>query len=967
MVRKPERSFVKPAFKIFCLGAAMSIGLAPFLQANPVDGQVTSGTASVAGQGTAAVTINQSSQTAIINWKSFSIGSGEVTKFIQPNSSSATLNRVLGGQTSVINGTLSANGQVFLINGNGILVGPGGVINTAGFTASTRDISDANFLSGNLHFLGNSDAGVQNLGTINAMGGDIYLIGKTVDNQGRIQASAGTVGLAAGDDVLLAQKNADGSTITVQATAGATAAPGKTGVSNSGLIQATSAELKAANGNIYALAINNSGSIRATTLKHQGGHIYLTSDSGTLVNSGTLDASATVQGGQGGTVLLKNAGGTTIHSGKIVAQGGQGGTGGNAEISGKAVQFTGTVDLTAQGGKTGNLLFDPENVTIQSTGSTTATGSGSPTDVYTGTSDDSVITVTDLENALATANITVTTGVADSKGSQAGDITVSDDVTWGSGNSLTLNAYRNINLNASLTNNGGAMITLRADNSGTGVGTVTFSQNAFLSTSGAVSIFYNPSVNPAGSEINQSSYVNPTEDYSAHVTGGGSLTAYMLVNTLNDLENVRNNLTGTYALGNDIDATATSNWNDGAGFIPIGFYDGESSSDGNAFQGTFNGQGYTINGIYINNPSSSGSGLFGDTGNSAVVENMTLTGVQVNGGYYSGGLVGVADGTFTNDSSSGVVSGTTYVGGLLGISYAAINSVSSAGSVDATGSGSNSVGGLIGYIQGGTLSNAYSTADVSVGSSSASIGGLVGSNGATISNSYSTGTISAGEGSSSLGGLVGENSGTIRNSFWDTDTAGSAISSGVGSGSSSGVTAATTAQLGSETFILDNARSEPTWDFTPGTGTWAISDGLPFLQGNSASSGSGSGPGTGTLPPLGTLPLATIQLINQVQAAQNDFARQASQPVIRLVEERIALASFSGDGINTGEAWGGALPDIGRGSFEGEMVTPANGFFGIVPGAVVTTPLPPGAVRQFEHAFDPGSLNELHHAAVGAP
>ncbi len=173
-----------------CLGLILSEAA---LQANPTGGNVAAGSAAIAGQGSSTVTINQASNRAIINWQTFSIGSGELTKFIQPSSSSAALNRVLGGQTSVINGTLSANGQVYLVNGNGILVGPGGMVSANAFTASTRDIADSDFLSGNLHFKGSGSAGVQNQGTIQALGGDVVLIGKTVDNQGTIEAQ-GTAG-----------------------------------------------------------------------------------------------------------------------------------------------------------------------------------------------------------------------------------------------------------------------------------------------------------------------------------------------------------------------------------------------------------------------------------------------------------------------------------------------------------------------------------------------------------------------------------------------------------------------------------------------------------------------------------------------------------------------------------------------------------------------------------------------------
>ena len=138
------------------------------LQANPTGGNVAAGSAAIAGQGTSTVTVNQASNVAIINWQTFSIGGGELTQFIQPSAQSAALNRVLGGQTSIINGTLSANGQIYLVNGNGVVVGPGGVISANAFTASTRDISDADFLAGNLHFTGSGNAGVQNFGKITA-------------------------------------------------------------------------------------------------------------------------------------------------------------------------------------------------------------------------------------------------------------------------------------------------------------------------------------------------------------------------------------------------------------------------------------------------------------------------------------------------------------------------------------------------------------------------------------------------------------------------------------------------------------------------------------------------------------------------------------------------------------------------------------------------------------------------------
>src|SRR5207248_2109750 len=122
---------------------------------------VVSGSAAFQRAGN-ALTINQASNLAIINWQGFSISAGELTKFVQPSAMSATLNRVVSGNPSSLLGRLEANGRIFLINPNGILVGGGAVINTNGFVASTHDVRDSQFLAGgDLNFVGSSKAGIQ--------------------------------------------------------------------------------------------------------------------------------------------------------------------------------------------------------------------------------------------------------------------------------------------------------------------------------------------------------------------------------------------------------------------------------------------------------------------------------------------------------------------------------------------------------------------------------------------------------------------------------------------------------------------------------------------------------------------------------------------------------------------------------------------------------------------------------------
>ena len=202
----------------------------------------------------------------------------------------------------------------------------------------------------------------------------------------------------------------------------------------------------------------------------------------------TIDASAKTSG-DGGKVVVW-ADGTTSVAGSIAARGGaSSGDGGFVETSGHdKLAFSGAVDVGAAKGASGTWLLDPTDVTIASTGAW-------------------VVTPAAIETALSSGNVVVTTPAS---GAQAGDITVAENVSWANGNSLTLSAFRNIAVDATTSRTrGGADVNLRADNTGTGVGTVTFGSGATISTAGIVSIFYNPSINPAGSGVNPSSYVGP--------------------------------------------------------------------------------------------------------------------------------------------------------------------------------------------------------------------------------------------------------------------------------------------------------------------------------------------------------------------------------------------------------------------------------------------------------------------------
>jgi filamentous hemagglutinin family protein len=308
--------------------------------ANPTGGTVVGGNrnGTINGSGTGVTTINQNGNRVIINWQDFSIGSGEITRFIQPSANSWALNRVISANPSLIYGSLQANGHVLVLNQNGILVGAGGKIDTKGFVASTLDIRDSAFMKGGaLNLSGNSTAGVRNDGTIQALGGDVFLIGNTVENNGTISAPQGTVGLAAGSSVRMVPAGNERISVLAGNAGGAAA----NGVHNVGTVEGASAELKAAGGNIYALAINNEGVVRANSIVTEGGHVYLRSSGGNIQNSGTI--SANKADGSGGTVIVDgghNAANpsTVVNSGTIEARGDAAGTkGGNVQMVGDHV------------------------------------------------------------------------------------------------------------------------------------------------------------------------------------------------------------------------------------------------------------------------------------------------------------------------------------------------------------------------------------------------------------------------------------------------------------------------------------------------------------------------------------------------------------------------------------------------------------------------------------------------------
>jgi len=319
-------------------------------QANPTGGVVVQGGATIEASVPGLTTIQQQSDRAVINWSSFSIGSGEHTQFILPSATSATLNRVLDAGPSLLDGTLTSNGQLYLINASGIVFGQGAVVDVAGLTASTLNLSNHDFMAGGaMTYQGSSTAAVSNAGAIRASTGDVFLIGFQVNNSGSIRAPNGTVGLAAGTDVLI-QPVGDERVIVRNA-----AGPQRgTGVSNNGLIQANVAELKAHGGNVYALAIQNTGRIAATGATSQGGRILLSADGGRIQSTGTLVA-RTASGG-GGQIRVRAGSGGSVDLGGRVDVSSKTGSGGRIDVEGGEITVRRAIAVNADGETAGGEI-----------------------------------------------------------------------------------------------------------------------------------------------------------------------------------------------------------------------------------------------------------------------------------------------------------------------------------------------------------------------------------------------------------------------------------------------------------------------------------------------------------------------------------------------------------------------------------------------------------------------------------
>ncbi|WBY01940.1 filamentous hemagglutinin N-terminal domain-containing protein [Ramlibacter tataouinensis] len=714
----------------------------------PQGGVVQQGAVTISTPNANSMVLNQGTNKAVINWQSFSIGAGQSVQFLQPGASSVALNRVVGGDVSSIFGTLSANGQVFLVNPAGVLFAPGAQVNVGGLVASTLNLSNADFMAGKYTFSGDSGASVVNNGMIRA--GYVALAGAQVANAGTIEAAqGGSVGLLAGSRVSVDPVGAGLVKFSVDSAAVNAAA------ANSGTIVAEGGQvLMAAQavGDTLATVVNQSGVIRANSVVENNGLITLSGGATGIVKvTGTIEAKGDDAGETGGTVEVlgdkvglgsgsvidasgdagggtvlvgggwqgkgteQNASATAMATGaRIHADAGTSGNGGTivvwsdgqtavgGEISARAGSQSGNGGKVETSGKDHLTIADSAKVDATAANGQMGTWLLDPTDIIVATG--GAAAVGDVDQ-FADAGATITIAPATINGAGATvylqatkDITFSDAVAMtGDGVGLTAQAGENIDVNASITTTNGD-VTLSANDSGAGLksGNGRVAVNAAINAgSGSVTITNNNGggANQLGSSITAASIgITGTLDLTAASALNatvGTITAQAINGSGNDLSLTSVGTSTTNSLINLGHLTTGAGTNLNAGSVAAG-----TASLGGNVTTTTSAQTYTgavtIGG---NSTISSTTGAIGfDTIDGSTAGAQSLT-VKTSGGAVNfGGAVGstTALANLTIDAAGKAITlNTTTLTGTLDVTASSLSQtgVLTAGTVQANMTG----------------------------------------------------------------------------------------------------------------------------------------------------------------------------------------------------------------------------------------------------------------------------------------
>lgn len=481
------------------------------------DGQVIRGDVTFTQNGNTLIIT--ASDGSIIEYLNFNILPNETVRFIQPGDWARVLNRITGGEPSLIQGRLLANGQVYLVNPAGVIFGKDSIVNVGGLYAAAGQISNSDFINGVDRFT-NLEGAIVNEGQIRA--GNLHLLGQHVANHGLLKSDEGVITMVAGNEVLLKRigeritVRVDGDWLTDGGPRHGSSNPSLNatpGVENTGTVVANGGQVFLGAGDMYSLAVKNSGVVKAAggeirvaakdgavhntgrLLAHvsdgtagtitvqgpsvvnsgdmfayatsgQGGHIEVTSQHHTyLLNGSHLSVAGGTGFANGGSVLVHSYEGLTVFSNgaQIDARGGRsGGNGGFVEVSGELLVFNGRVRLDGFGpaGRNGTLLIDPRDITIADNG----TDDGFVND---GTIDfnepDQVTDLTISDEALEAI-------VGDILLQATRDIFVNHQVDLVNGNNVQLEAWRDIRFNAAI--NGANNLVVLADLDGNAVGLV---------------------------------------------------------------------------------------------------------------------------------------------------------------------------------------------------------------------------------------------------------------------------------------------------------------------------------------------------------------------------------------------------------------------------------------------------------------------------------------------------------------
>lgn len=378
------------------LAGASALCLASLALAGPEGGNVVAGAATISAPTATHTQIDQSTDKAIINWNSFDVGTNESVVFNQQSATSVTLNRIFDQDASIIAGQVSANGRLVLINANGMVFENGASVNTAGLIATTADISNNDFMSGNYAFnqAGAANASIVNKGQITAdEGGIVAFVAPSVRNSGVITAKLGTVALGAGntftldlygDNLISFPVSAE----VAQQLTGPDGQPLNALVDVSGKIDSGSVQLtaRAARGVIDSV-INVDGEIIASGVQQTSGGGYELVGSGGNGMTQNARATGAVDGafpaGYGGAIKIDGGQNRVDVGGTLTASGA---TGGSISLTGSRVDVAGSLSATGSSGLGGSISIGGKEINLSDAtlNASGATGGGSIAIGFTG-------------------------------------------------------------------------------------------------------------------------------------------------------------------------------------------------------------------------------------------------------------------------------------------------------------------------------------------------------------------------------------------------------------------------------------------------------------------------------------------------------------------------------------------------------------------------------------------------------